>query len=136
MYAEDNFMSEEKPKRKKNSRKEKKSKKSKESKEYKESKESKIEEPQYIVCENCGGYYALKKGESLDDFEACRCGGELKYAKKYFKLNEKKRTKIFSNSFLLVIILALSAVIAVIFNSISGVRQVRIKCLFCTRNTF
>ena len=108
MYAEDNFMSKEKPKRKKNSHKEKKSKK------------SKPEEPQHIVCENCGGYYTLKKGESLEDFEACRCGGELKYAKKYFKLNEKKRSKIFSNSFLLVIILALSAVIAVIFNSISG----------------
>ena len=106
-YAEDNFMSKEKPKRKKNSKK-------------KKSKKSKVEDPKYIVCEKCGGYYTLKKGESLDDFEACHCGGELKYAEKYFKLNSKGRSKIFSNSFLLVIILTLSAVIAVIFNSISG----------------
>ena len=106
-YAEDNFMSKEKPKRKKKSSK-------------KKSKKSKTEDPQYIVCKKCGGHYTLKKGESLDDFEACHCGGELKYTENYFKLNSKRRSKIFSNSFLLVIILALSAVIAVIFNSISG----------------
>jgi uncharacterized membrane protein len=107
-YAEDNFMSKKEPKRKKKSHKEKKSKK------------PKAEDPQYIVCENCGGHYTLKKGESLEDFESCRCGGRLKYAEKYFKLNPKGRSKIFSNSFLLVIILTLAAVIAVVFNSISG----------------
>lgn len=108
MYAEDNFMSKEEPKRKKKSQKEKKSKK------------SKTEDPQYLICENCGGRYTLKKGESLEDFESCRCGGKLKYAEKYFKLNPKGRSKIFSNSFLLVIILTLAAVIAVVFDSISG----------------
>ena len=107
-YAEDSFMSKEKPKLKKKSHKEKKS------------KESKAKSPQYIVCENCGGYYALKEGESLEDFEACRCGGELKYAKKYFKLNSKSRPRIVSNSFLLTIIFTLAAVIAVVFNFISS----------------
>ncbi len=107
-YAEDNFMSKGEPKRKKKSHKEKKSKK------------PKTEDPQYLVCENCGGRYTLKEGESLEDFESCRCGGRLKYAEKYFKLNPKGKSKIFSNSFLLVIILALAAVIAVVFNSISS----------------
>jgi hypothetical protein len=31
-----------------------------------------------IVCDKCGGFYELKDGESLDDFEACECGGKLK----------------------------------------------------------
>lgn len=107
-YAEDNFMSKKEPKRKKKSQEEKKSKK------------PKAEDPQYLVCENCGGRYTLKEGESLEDFESCRCGGRLKYAEKYFKLNPKGRSKIFSNSFLLVIILALAAVIAMVFDSISS----------------
>lgn len=38
----------------------------------------------YVMCENCGGYYRLDEGESLDDFRACTCGGELKYAPQYF----------------------------------------------------
>ena len=107
-YAEDNFMSKEKPKRKKNSH------------ERKKSKKTKTGEPQYIVCDKCGGHYTLKEGESLEDFESCHCGGSLKYAEKYFKLSSKGKSKKFSNSFLLAIILALSAVIAVIFNSISS----------------
>lgn len=41
---------------------------------------SKEIEKRYIVCENCGSTYNLKEGESLDDFEACQCGGKLKYA--------------------------------------------------------
>jgi len=108
MYAEDNFMSKKEPKRKKKSQEEKKSKK------------AKTEDPQYLVCEKCGGRYTLKKGESLEDFESCHCGGRLNYAKEYFKLNSSSKSKIFSHSFLLVIILALAAVIAVAFNSISS----------------
>jgi len=45
----------------------------------------KNKENRYITCKSCGGYYKLKEDESLDDFGACRCGGELKYAPKYFK---------------------------------------------------
>jgi hypothetical protein len=33
----------------------------------------------YVVCEKCGGYYHLQKGESPTDFEECRCGGRLEY---------------------------------------------------------
>ncbi|MDD3753621.1 MAG: hypothetical protein PHQ17_03540 [Methanobacterium sp.] len=31
----------------------------------------------YLICENCEGYYHLKEGESLDDFESCECGGKF-----------------------------------------------------------
>ncbi|MDO9043825.1 MAG: hypothetical protein Q7U35_00780 [Methanobacteriaceae archaeon] len=33
----------------------------------------------FLECDNCGGYYELEDGESLDDFDVCQCGGELKY---------------------------------------------------------
>jgi len=35
---------------------------------------------EYIVCESCGGEYKLQEGESLEDFDACECGGKLKSA--------------------------------------------------------
>jgi hypothetical protein len=35
----------------------------------------------YLVCEDCLGYYKLEEGESPDDFESCRCGGNLKFIK-------------------------------------------------------
>ncbi len=31
----------------------------------------------YLVCQRCNGYYELGEEESPDDFESCRCGGEL-----------------------------------------------------------
>lgn len=37
----------------------------------------------YLVCEECGGYYELKTGESPQDFAACECGGKLKHQKKF-----------------------------------------------------
>lgn len=33
----------------------------------------------FLECDTCGGYYELQDGESLDDFDVCQCGGELKY---------------------------------------------------------
>ena len=39
----------------------------------------------YLICEKCSGYYKLQKGESLEDFEACECGGKLKFKKKLDK---------------------------------------------------
>lgn len=33
----------------------------------------------YILCEECKGYYELQKGESINDFDVCQCGGNLKY---------------------------------------------------------
>jgi hypothetical protein len=36
----------------------------------------------YLVCEKCGGYYKLQKGESPDDFsDTCGCGGGLEFRK-------------------------------------------------------
>ncbi|MGB9936608.1 MAG: hypothetical protein ACPK7O_02725 [Methanobacterium sp.] len=32
----------------------------------------------YLVCKKCKGYYELQKGESINDFEECECGGALK----------------------------------------------------------
>jgi ribosomal protein L40E len=37
----------------------------------------------YIICDDCGGYYKLLDGESLEDFDACRCGGHLRYAQSF-----------------------------------------------------
>lgn len=34
----------------------------------------------YLICDECGGFYELEKGESLEDFESCLCGGSLSYA--------------------------------------------------------
>lgn len=33
----------------------------------------------YIICEKCRKYYKVEEGESLEDFELCRCGGNLKF---------------------------------------------------------
>ncbi len=33
-----------------------------------------------LICQNCGNYYELEKGESPNDFsDECECGGKLKY---------------------------------------------------------
>jgi hypothetical protein len=34
----------------------------------------------YLVCEECGGHYELRPGESPEDFEECECGGKLNYS--------------------------------------------------------
>lgn len=33
----------------------------------------------YVICDDCGGFYELEKGESIEDFESCLCGGNLSY---------------------------------------------------------
>jgi len=33
----------------------------------------------YLICDKCGGYYKLEKGESAGDFDDCQCGGKLRY---------------------------------------------------------
>jgi len=32
-----------------------------------------------IICEKCENSYELKPGESIEDFEAYKCGGILRY---------------------------------------------------------
>ena len=40
-----------------------------------------------LICQNCGGYYELEKGESPNDFsDECECGGKLKYQLKQEKI--------------------------------------------------
>ncbi len=34
----------------------------------------------YLICENCGGYYELQEGETIDDFYGCDCGGNYREA--------------------------------------------------------
>jgi ribosomal protein L40E len=41
----------------------------------------------FLKCEKCGGYYQLKKGESIEDFEGCQCGGSLSYVNNIDELN-------------------------------------------------
>ena len=44
----------------------------------------------FLICEKCGGYYELQKGESQNDFDECECGGKLKFIDCYNK--EESRT--------------------------------------------
>lgn len=37
----------------------------------------------FIICDDCGGYYKLRDEESLEDFEECHCGGNLRYAQSF-----------------------------------------------------
>jgi tetratricopeptide (TPR) repeat protein len=52
-------------------------------------KEIEITEGGYLLCDECKGYYLLDKGESIDDFHSCRCGGELKYVKTHEEVLNK-----------------------------------------------
>ncbi len=52
----------------------------------------------YIICDECGGFYELEKGESLEDFESCLCGGSLSYAEPTPR-GMKKTTKKVQNDY-------------------------------------
>jgi len=40
----------------------------------------KMKEQHFLVCDKCGGYYELQKGESPEDFsDECECGGHLEH---------------------------------------------------------
>lgn len=43
----------------------------------------------YLLCNSCHGYYVLQKGEKLDDFLSCRCGGKLDYVKTHDEVIRK-----------------------------------------------
>ena len=46
----------------------------------------------YLICQECGGYYKLEKGESEEDFISCECYGSLTYVNNiagYLKENNK-----------------------------------------------
>lgn len=44
----------------------------------------------YLICERCNGHYELKKGESIEDFSSCSCGGDLRYVE---DLDDNKSSK-------------------------------------------
>ena len=48
----------------------------------------------FLVCEECGGYYELNEGESINDFKGCSCGGKFKYVESLNEVNSslKKMT--------------------------------------------
>lgn len=51
-------------------------------KKFKAKRNNQSENPGYLVCDTCGGYYELQSGESPDDFlDECECGGNLKHTK-------------------------------------------------------
>ncbi|KAF5083375.1 zinc ribbon domain-containing protein [Methanobacterium aggregans] len=45
---------------------------------------------EYLVCDDCRGYYKLQEGESPEEFENCRCGGSLKYYGNQKKVSAKR----------------------------------------------
>ena len=47
----------------------------------------------YLDCEKCGGYYKLKEGEAIDDFEGCSCGGKYKFVKEIEEIKSAKDLK-------------------------------------------
>jgi hypothetical protein len=65
-----------------------------------------------LVCEQCGSYYELQKGESPQDFSLeCGCGGKLIY-NDYLDLIEKEtpQSKTSPNSIMLMVILGMGFV--------------------------
>ena len=46
-----------------------------------------------VICEKCGKYYGIKKGESMQDFEQCQCGGNLKYIDSLKESNQESNQK-------------------------------------------
>ncbi|WP_321421847.1 hypothetical protein [uncultured Methanobacterium sp.] len=48
----------------------------------------------YLICQDCGGYYKLEKGESKEDFVSCQCYGSLIYVESLDGyLNENNENK-------------------------------------------
>jgi hypothetical protein len=51
-------------------------------KKFKAKRDKQNENPGYLICDTCMGYYQLQPGESPDDFvEECECGGNLEHVK-------------------------------------------------------
>jgi hypothetical protein len=57
----------------------------------------------FLVCDSCKGRYELQKGESIEDFESCSCGGKLRYENISYNTIKTKKSK--SNQKLGIIIL-------------------------------
>lgn len=44
----------------------------------------------YFRCKKCGDIYEIQKGKSLNDFNNCKCGGQLDYCPDYEKIGIDK----------------------------------------------
>ena len=53
----------------------------------------------YLICEKCNGYYELKWGESITDFEECECGGTLRQVESLDIPFNKQRVKTIIETF-------------------------------------
>lgn len=60
----------------------------------------------YLECEECGGRYELKEGESPNDFESCECGGKLRYKNPNISPIKKQGMKL-STKILITIVIVL-----------------------------
>lgn len=53
----------------------------------------------YLICKKCKGYYELQKGESIEDFEKCECGGSLRQVESLDLPYNKQRVKTIIETF-------------------------------------
>jgi hypothetical protein len=57
----------------------------------------------FLICKKCKGYYELQRGESIEDFEECECGGSLRQVEllniPYNKQRVKTIIETFKNDF-------------------------------------
>jgi hypothetical protein len=53
----------------------------------------------YLICKKCKGYYELQRGESIEDFEKCECGGSLKQVESLNLPYNKQRVKTIIETF-------------------------------------
>lgn len=53
----------------------------------------------YLICKKCKGYYELRKGESIEDFEECECGGSLRQVESLDLPYNKQRVKTIIETF-------------------------------------
>lgn len=83
----------------------------------------------YVKCKECSGYYELKKGEFLDDFSKCTCGGELEYWKPDFPKVKSKLPEYFDALIVIILTLITVAVLGVPQLNNSAIRTISVPIL-------
>lgn len=63
----------------------------------------------FLICQRCGGYYELDEDESPEDFDSCRCGGQLIYTE-YLNYAPKRKGRL--GYALLVVFIILAVIVA------------------------
>lgn len=54
-------------------------------------------EDNYIICQNCNGYYKLEYGEKIEDFKVCECGGKFQKSS-YVGIESRETSKKLENN--------------------------------------